>query len=218
MTSKSILALLITALLACPAIALQAGAKAAEEARSPEREFQSLLERVKKSDPTVDFAAMRKLQTRLDSYKPYGADVEDRPFALVSAGKLDQAKSLAEHVLGLNYLDLEAHMAAATIAEKRGDATAAAHHHYVMNGVLDSIFQSGDGKSLETAFVVITLSEEYAVMSQLGLRVGSQALLNDDAGHSYDQLTGVNPKTQASQEVYFNIDALMGALAEELSD
>jgi hypothetical protein len=217
MTSKSIPVLLFAALLAIPAVAFQ-DAKTAEPAPTPEQEFQSLLERVKKSDTTVDFAAMRKLQTRLDSYKPYGADPDDHPFRALSAGNLDQAKLLAEHVLGMNYLDLESHMAAEAVAEKRGDATAAAHHHYVVKGVLDSIFKSGDGKSLETAFVVITISEEYAVMSQLGFQVGGQALLNDDAGHSYDQLTGVNPETKASQEVYFNIDALMGRLAEELSD
>jgi uncharacterized protein DUF4919 len=218
MTSKSIPVAFLAALLAIPAAAFQADAKAAEPAPSPEREFQSLLERVKKSDTTVDFAAMRKLQTQLASYKPYGADVEDHPSKLMSAGKLDQAQSLAEYVLGMNYLDLEAQMTAAAIAEKRGDAAAAAHHHYVVKGVLDSIFKSGDGNSIETAFVVVALSEEYAVMGQLGLRVSGQSLLNDGAGHSYDQLTGVNPKTQATQEVYFNIDALMGALTQELSD
>jgi hypothetical protein len=218
MTPKSILVLLFTALLAIPVVAFQADTKPAEPAPSPEREFQSLLERVKKSDTTVDFAVMRKLQARLPDYKPYGADPDDHPFAELSAGNLDRAKMLADYVLGMNYLDLEAHMAAEAVAEKRGDAAAAAHHHYVVKGVLDSIFKSGDGTSLETAFVVVALSEEYAVMAQLGLQLSGQSLLNDDAGHSYDRLIGVNPKTKAAQEVYFNIDALMGALTKELSD
>jgi hypothetical protein len=214
MSPKS-LVLIAAVLLASQALAQPAPAPA--KAPSPQEEYQALLEKVKKSDASVDFARMRQLQTQLDDYKPYGADVDEHPLALVGKGKLDQAKAVAQQILAESYLDLEAHTAAGRVAEKRGDKAAAAHHRYVVDGVLGSILKSGDGKTPATAYVVIAISEEYALMSRLGLQVAQQHLLNDDDGHSYDLLEGVNPETRAKQEVYFKIDALMGALDKELS-
>jgi hypothetical protein len=204
---------LFTVFLAPRATALQA----AQDRVSPKQEFQALLERVKKSDASVDFARMRQLQTQLDDYKPYG-DVESHPLALLKAGSAEGAQRLVDQMLARNYLDLEAHFAGAEIADTRKDSAAAAHHRYVIQGVFDSILKSGDGKSPETAYVVVTLSEEYALMGHLGLRVGGQSLIHDEEGHSYDQLQGVDAKGKPTREVYFNIDALMGALGEELSE
>ncbi len=192
--------------------------QAAENQADPKQEFQALLERVKKSDASVDFARMRHLQTLLDDYHPYGADIEAHPLAILQGGNAAGAQALVDRMLEANYLDLEAQFAAAEVADKRGDKAAAVHHRYVLQGVLDSILHSGDGKSPETAFVVVTLTEEYALMNHLGLRVAGQSLLNDDAGHSYDLLQGVDGKGKPVREVYFNIDALMGALSEEFSE
>jgi len=50
--------------------------------------------------------------------------------------------------------------------------------HAVFIGLVRSVLGSGDGKSLETAFVVIAIDEEYAVMAALSLRLVSQALVN----------------------------------------
>ena len=214
MSSKSILVLIVAVLLAPQVLAQPAPAPAP----SPQQEFQALLERVKKSDASVDFARMRQLQTRLDDYKPYGADVEDHPLALLGGGNVEGAQLMAKQILAVSYLDMEAHTAAARIAEKRGDKAAAAHHQDVLQGIFDSILKSGDGKTPETAYVVIAISEEYALMAHLGFQVAGQSLLNDDAGHSYDLIQGINPETKATREVYFNIDAMMGALGEELSE
>lgn len=204
---------LLTVFFAPRATALQA----AEDRISPKQEFQALLERVKKSDASVDFARMRKLQTQLDDYKPYG-DSESHPFTLLNEGHIEAAQLLVDRMLAQNYLDLEAQFAAAQIADKRKDAAAAAHHRYVFQGVLDSILKSGDGKSTETAYVVVALSEEYALMGRLGLRVAGQGLITDDEGHSYDLLRSVDAEGKPGPEVYFNIDALMGALSEEFSE
>ena len=203
MSSKSLLVLMAAVLLVPQVVA--------QTAPSPQQEYQALLERVKKSDASVDFARMRQLQTRLDDYEPYGVDVDEHPFKVLAAGNVEKAQALAEQMLAASYLDLEAHTVAARIAEKRGDKAAAAHHQYVVQGVIDSILKSGDGKTTKTAYVVITVSEEYATMGHLGLQVAQQDLLHDDAGHSYDLLKGVNPETRATQEVYFNIDSIMAA-------
>jgi len=216
-------ALLFAVLLAPPAMMYaaqdrQPAAQKAPQEKGPsaQQEFQALLERVKKSDSTVDFGRMRQLQTQLDDYDPYASKIEEHPFEVLAKGDLQKAKTLAEAILAENYLNLEAHIAAAAVAEKNGDAAGAAHHRYVVKGVLDSILGSGDGKTPQTAFQVIALSEEYAVMRRLGLRVAEQSLIH--AGeHSYDLLKGVDPQSQTQREVFFNIDPIMKALDKELS-
>lgn len=213
MSAKPLLVLLAALLLATQVLAQPAPAPAP----TPQQEYQALLERVKKSDASVDFGRMRQLQTQLDDYEPYGVDVEERPFKLLGKGNPERALAVAKQILAVSYLDLESHSAAARVAEERGDKAAAAHHRYVVQGVIDSIFASGDGKSTGTAYVVIAISEEYATMGHLGLRVAKQHLLHDDAGHSYDLLEGVSPETRATREVYFNIDSIMGALDKKLS-
>jgi len=206
---------------AFPAIALEAAPdreSAGQEVQpSPQQEFQALLARVKKSDSTVDFGRMRQLQTQLDSYDPYDSNVEDHPFTALDQGDVRRAKALAEAILAENYLQLEAHLAAAAVAEKSGDAAAAAHHRYVVQGVLDSILRSGDGKTPGTAFQVVAISEEYAVMRHLGLRVAEQLLIHSE-GHSFDLLRGIDPRRHTRQEVFFNIDPIMAALAKKFSE
>jgi hypothetical protein len=144
--------------------------------------------------------------------------LNDHRCNLLKAGNVEGAQALADRMLAQNYLDLEAHFAAAEIAEKRKDAKAAAHHRYVIQGVLDSILKSGDGKSIKTAYVVVNISEEYALMGHLGLRVAGQSLIHDDEGHSYDLLRGADAEGKPAGQVYFNIDALMNALSEEFSE
>src|SRR5689334_21657625 len=100
MSSKAALFLTAAVLLASQAVAQPAPAPAPPL----QQEFQELLERVKNSDASVDFGRMRQLQPRLESYKPYGADPEDHPFAALSQGRDEQEKSLAEYILGMNYL------------------------------------------------------------------------------------------------------------------
>ncbi|HEX3131862.1 MAG TPA: DUF4919 domain-containing protein, partial [Thermoanaerobaculia bacterium] len=148
---------------------LSVALRAEENQVSPKQEFQALLERVKKSDASVDFARMRKLQTQLDDYEPYG-DSESHPFTLLRQGNLDGAQAMVDGMLAQNYLNMEAHFAGIQIAEKRKDEKAAAHHRYVFQGVIDSILKSGDGKSTKTAYVVVTIDEEYALMGHLGLQ------------------------------------------------
>ena len=211
MSPKSIAVLILAVLLAAQAIAQPAPAPAP----TPEQEFKALLERVKKSDASVDFTRLRQLQTQLDSYKPYGVDVEEHPYRVLKAGDVKKAQALVEQILAESYLDMNAHNVAALIADQRGDKAAGEYHRYVLEGVVDSILGSGDGKTPETAYVVIAVSEEYATVGILGLEVVEQHLVRDESGHSYDVLEVVNPETKATQRVYFNIDSVMGALSKK---
>jgi hypothetical protein len=70
---------------------------------------------------------------------------------------------------------------------------------------LDSILSSGDGRSHETAFVVIDISEEYDVLRRLGLQPAGQRLSFHKSGIC-DVLTVITPQTGDSSELYFRLE------------
>ena len=80
-------------------------------------------------------------------------------------------------------------------------------HKAVYLGLVNSILDSGDGKSAKTAYIVIDVAEEYALLRALGLDRGSQAL-RTEGGHKYDLLTVTDPKNNDKKEIWFNIDAV----------
>jgi hypothetical protein len=81
-------------------------------------------------------------------------------------------------------------------------------HKAVYLGLVNSILAGADGKSAKTAYVVINVAEEYALLRALGLNRGDQALRTED-GHKFDVLTVTDPKNNdQKREVWFNIDAV----------
>jgi hypothetical protein len=180
--------------------------------------YKDLLERVKKSDPKVDFTALRMVFTETDAYKPYDFERGDRDAMRAALRKKDYAKALkqAEKCLQKNYLDIEAHSVAWRACKELKNQEKAKCHRYVRDGLLQSIQKSGDGKSPKTAFVVICTDEEYAVLDALGIKVSLQALIKDQ-GHNYDRTDGVSEKTGKDVTQFFNIDRPFKWLEESLS-
>jgi hypothetical protein len=174
-------------------------------------EYDELIARVKRSDASVDFGHLRTLATELDSYTAVsGGASRGAMNAALQAGDFKSALQLAQKDLDGNYLDIDAHIVAMVAADKLGDAERTAHHRYVAKGILDSIFKSGDGKTPETAFKVIAVNEEYAVVRVLGFQPSEQAL-HHAGGHDYDVLTVIDPETKSSVTLYFNIDPIWAA-------
>ena len=95
-------------------------------------------------------------------------------------------------------VDIDARVAAAVASQKLGRPEDADLHKRWYNGLVDSVLASGDGKTAQTAFVVISVEEEYAVLRAMGLESRGQMLV--DGG--IDALT---VETEAGNEIiYFN--------------
>jgi Domain of unknown function (DUF4919) len=179
--------------------------------------YEALLKKLKGGDKTVDFKELRMAYADSSRYNPYGGDSEARQamFAALNAKQWDEALKQSAKILEKNYVDLNAQFVAAVANHEKGVADKADFHRFVVKGLFDSITNSGDGKSTDKAFVVISTDEEYALLNFLGLRPMGQALLNV-GGHSYDKLTAVDPKTNEKHELYFNIDKPFGWLGNSL--
>jgi hypothetical protein len=179
--------------------------------------YETLLERVKNQDKTVDFKELRLAYADTSQYSPYGVDREGRKamFGALSAKEYDKALTSAETILAKNYLDIMGHFGCFVAHRELDHADKAAYHRFVFDGLINSIKNSGDGLAMETAFVVISTDEEYAFFNWLGLRPGSQALIKEK-DHNYDKMTVLDPKTNQTVVYYFNIDKPFAWLSKSL--
>ncbi|MFZ0959901.1 MAG: DUF4919 domain-containing protein [Terriglobia bacterium] len=179
--------------------------------------YQTLVTRVKQGDTTVDLLELRRAYADSTEYTD-GSDPDARK-AMMSAfnkGDFDGALEQAKKIFDAYYLDIEAHEFAYLAYREMHNQEEAEFHHRIAHGLIQAIFQSGDGKSRETAWEVLSTHEEYIILQVLGLRPGSQSLIQDGK-HSYDELEAVDPKTEQKVTLYFNIDTPMGYLHKALS-
>jgi hypothetical protein len=177
-------------------------------------DYRTLLTRVKDFDRSVDFKALRLSYTKTEDYNPYRSDDSSRN-AMLMALKEKEYKKVIEHaqaILQKNYVDIDAHFVSTIAYRELGDQKKQEFHDFVARGLIDSIMDSGDGQSPETAFQVIDTKEEYVILAVLGLAAKKQKLLHI-GGHAYDQFEVADRKTGQTGELYFNVDIPFGWLS-----
>jgi hypothetical protein len=179
--------------------------------------FADLLQRAKNADATLDFKGLRFAYTATKEYNPYRSSRDDRTkmFAALHANQYEQARDLAETILAQNFIDLNGQFGAFIANRELGNAEKASLHKFLFEGLVRSVESSGDGKTPETAFIVISVDEEYVLLNWLGLRATGQSLVNQN-GHSYDLMKAVNTKTNETVSYYFNIDKPFNWLGKSL--
>ena len=169
------------------------------------QKYESLLEKVKKGDRTVDFTELRLAFFESSNYNPYAPMLTYRPlWGAVAQNNYAEAIKIAQSVFEKNFIEVNANMVAHIAYRETGDTERAAFHRFMADGLLASIKSTKDGKTPETAFEVISVSEEYGLMRSMELRPIRQSLIQDK-GHFFDALV-VLDKTSQESTVYFNID------------
>jgi hypothetical protein len=169
-------------------------------------EYATLLASLKAGDTQIDYARLRLSYMDSPEYKK-AKDTSDAEKAMVEAlNAKDYTKALkeAETVLESEYVNIDAHFVAYVANRELGASDKAEFHRAVFRGLIDSIRNSGDGLSMEKAWVVISVHEEYVLLRALDFQPSEQSLLHKD-GHSYDVLK-VKSEDGKEQTFYFNVD------------
>jgi len=172
--------------------------------KAADARYADLVAKAKAGEKSVDFKELRLAYA--DSSK--GSDTDSQKKAMTAAlNSKDFEKALknAEIVLAADYVDMDAHFAEYIAYRELHDTAQADFHKNVLQGLLDSITHSGDGKSFDTAFQIIEVHEEYVLLRFMGLMPSKQSM-SEKGGHSYDVLEAVNPKSSEKVTLYFNID------------
>ena len=170
-------------------------------------EYATLLASLKAGNTAIDYARLRLSYMDSPEYKA-AKDVSKSEDAMTDAlNKKDYPAALkdAEAVLESNYVNIDAHYVALVANRELGAMDKAEFHRTVFRGLINSIRNSGDGKSLEKAWVVINVHEEYVMLRVLGFRPSEQSLVHKD-GHSYDVMKVKNAEDGTEQTFCFNVD------------
>ena len=129
---------------------------------------------------------------------------------LAESRDFQDALDSANQALARNYASIVNHFDAMVACQALQKTEEAAGHEKLLNALLDSIQKSGDGKSPNTAWFVVTTTEEYVFLSRiLGLKAKSQKFSQAE-GHFFDLLEVFDPKTNESRSVWFNTDVDLG--------
>jgi hypothetical protein len=206
---KSRLARTLELLLACTLGWSQPGQPASDYAR--------LRDQLKGGDLSVSFKQLRLSYVASPEYQKR-QDTDEQHKQMMSALNARDFKSAvnnAETVLANDYCDIDAHFTEYISYRELGDSTQADFHHRAFRGLVQSILDSGDGKSTKTAYVVISVHEEYVILRVLGLTPGKQSLLKEGS-HSFDFLEANDAESGKTVELFFNVDIPMAILDQAL--
>ena len=100
-------------------------------------------------------------------------------------------------------IDIDAHLIRGVALKELKRLPEAEHHLNWFRGLVDSVLTSGDGKTPQTAFVVISVAEEYSILRVLRVRPRRHVTLSSGIDELVVEIDGVagtlyfNPTTHA---------------------
>ena len=172
-------------------------------------EYGKLVAALKSGDTKIDYGRLRLSYVESPERKQAtDTSAEEKAMSQELQAK-DFAGALkhAEAVLDSEYVNLDAHFVAFIAERDLGNTDKAEFHRTVFRGLVDSIRNSGDGKSPEKAWVIISVHEEYVVLRAMGLRPSGQSLMGKN-GHMYDVMKAKGEDGK-EETFYFNTDIPM---------
>jgi hypothetical protein len=110
----------------------------------------------------------------------------------------------ANEALASHYASLNSHYAAMVCRLESGETLQSQYHESVLNLLLESIWSTGDGESIDTAFQVMNTAERNAFIEFHGLEFIKHSLTRRD-GKNYDVVTIYDAKKDDTFEWYFNV-------------
>jgi hypothetical protein len=167
--------------------------------------YEELAAKVNAGDLNVDWKALR-LAARVGevygNYDPY--DAARRAQEAFQKRDCEGVLKIARETLRHNVADGDAHAAAWSCLKQLGRQSEADREWNVLQALLQSILKSGDGKSIESAWFVVGLKEEFLTLGALQIQSKEQHSVKQ-GGHYYSRVV-VTDETGKDSVVYFNID------------
>lgn len=181
-----------------------------------------LIQRFLQFDTTLterDFKFIYYGNVYTDKYTPYGTKEDEKKFTeLYKKEKYQEAIPLGQKALLENAVNLNVLYKLLVCFHALGDKATAQQYANLYFGLLGEIYRSGDGESVETAYVVIKINDEYQLLNELELQSVGQSLL---AKGPTDLLT-IDTKNQKKvkgkkkiKELYFNVAKPFGHMAKQ---
>lgn len=169
-----------------------------------------LLERFQSFDTTLSFEDYNMIyygNVFTEMYNPYAKSESEKTFIdLYKKEKYDEAIQYGLSSLKENPVNLTVLFKLLVIYHHKNDMEKANAYAMLYYNLLGVIYLSGDGKSPETAMVVVNVSDEYEIIAELQLRNTSQALVGNCDLMTFDTKAQKVEKGQKKiKKLYFNV-------------
>ena len=112
--------------------------------------YESLLKKLKKGNKEINYFDLRMSFTRSKDYKPSNPELDSLRKNMIqelNSKEYKNAIKLADSILSREYVDMYAHYTCYYAYTALGDSVKASYHEYIMDRLLNSVVESGDGKS-----------------------------------------------------------------------
>lgn len=183
--------------------------------------YPKLLKRFLDADTTLTDEELVLLEygyTLQPSYAPYAQSmVEDSLYDDIKKQEYQKALQRGAGYLRTNPVSLRGNLAMAFLFKQLDNP--AKREAYVTHAVqiVRAILSSGSGTSVDSAFIVINVQDEYTVLNILGYSVTMQSLVSDSTGRPYDMMKTVADNDTTEKRVfYFDVGSPMNELVREL--
>jgi hypothetical protein len=173
------------------------------------KQYAAMVAQVKKGDLTIDWRQFRldaQLGGVTESFDWHEAN--KRAQADFNKGDFEGALKEALAIENASLANLDGHFDAYIAYKHLNRKTEMASERAILDALLKSITDSGDGKTAATAYFTVDPAEEYVYLGLvLGLRPKGQALVTEK-DHAYDKMTCVDDSGK-EETVWFNTDTDM---------
>ncbi len=133
--------------------------------------------------PDVSFFTKLRIDyAKREDFNPYWKLAEERRAIeqAMETGNVDLLLELSEKWLQKCPVDADVHAMRSHAANRVGDAKAYVYHLFFAMGLMQSVMESGDGRTPETAWKVISIVEEYSILREIGAEVTGKTLTATD--------------------------------------
>ncbi|MBV9992315.1 MAG: DUF4919 domain-containing protein [Alphaproteobacteria bacterium] len=211
------------AILACGAPALAAVDTNAKATSTPQivlprdgDDYSALVARAAAQDQSVDFKALRFAYLKSKARKAAGADADalrQTLFSAVEAGDHGRVREAAIKLLSADYIDMWGHKYLHEACFMLHDEACDKQGKFVEFGLLRSILATGTGKECTAGFEVVSVAEEYFMLSMVDAKDIRQSLISGTPSCDLMEFTDQDGKPKS---YYFRIDAVLADEAEGL--
>lgn len=173
--------------------------------------FASLLAAAQRDIAQADFGAIRAAYPLQPTYHPAPPPPDYQGIqAAVEKRDWQGAWTQCAALLEVEPLHIRLHQSMAHVLREMGQPDQAQWHFAFAAGLMRSILESGDGRAFSSAFVVVTLAEEYDVLGALQMTPRQQQLVISE-GRPYDVwgCTYPTPEGEQTSTVHFDVSALL---------
>jgi len=197
---------------AITSIALLAALLPLAAAEQDDLAYHALIQRARSGDRTVDYSQFRLICMKSALCQPRGSKPDLAALNIaVQAKQLQKAAEIGERLVDQGFVNVEAHATLIKVYAGLHQPQKSLFPFTTYTALHRSILGSGNGKTKQTAYHVITDREEYILLGSLGLPYSGDAVVTKrvetDGPHTYNHWEIRDPKTSQLQTIFFNLDA-----------